>query len=324
MSNTETSQEKVLGGIFFPFATAAQARVQSQGGRFVYYTTAAAALKILRNREIWMRNTMTMNDVREVDHGLDCLMEAYNSNVGRELEAVLDNCFQGMSTEIKSQFNAWIPGIRYDTFVTCLSEHYSNEDRHGRLSMWRAYGGSSGVAIVINGAAMFGTSRALAAYSSPVAYLDSNGVADELKAITQRIRQNQEFVKGIGRERTKNILFHALRFSAVCTKHPAFQEEKEWRVVASPSIESSDLVPKEIEDVYGVPQLVLKIKLEDHLDRGLRGLEPRDLIDRVLIGPCDHPDVVCRAFRETLTALGVPDAGNRAYGTGVPLRTRRP
>jgi len=305
---------------FFPYASAATERVRGLGGRFAYYTTAATAVQILRNREIWMRNTLVMNDFMEVDHGLNCLIEGYRSQVGQELDAALNACFPEIAQEIKDLFNAWIPGFRRDTFVTCLSEHTTEEDAHGRLSMWRAYGGTAGVALVFNGDVIFRESDALAAYCSPVGYLDALGVTSELKAVAARIQTNQQYVKTLGRQGLKDSIFHMLRFAAVCTKHPAFREEREWRVVASPAIQASDLLSSSTEVVGGVPQTVLKIKLEDHVDRGLYGLTPTALIERVLVGPCEHPDVICRAMRHVMQEAGVEELEKKVVDTGIPLR----
>ena len=57
--------------------------------RFVYYTTAATAERILRNAEVWMRNAMTMNDSMETRHGLKCLIDAYRGEPGVRLKQVL-------------------------------------------------------------------------------------------------------------------------------------------------------------------------------------------------------------------------------------------
>lgn len=308
---------------FFPYASTATERMKNLGGRFAYYTTAATAVQILRNQEIWMRNTLVMNDFMEVDHGLDCLTEAYQSPVGQEFETALESCFPGISSEIKDLFNAWVPGVRRDTFVTCLSEHSTEDDAHGRLSMWRAYGGNAGVALVLNGNVLFRDSDALAAYSSPVGYLDVQGVINELKAVTEKIRSNSQYVKSLGRSNLKNSIFHMLRFAAVCTKHPAFREEKEWRVIASPAMEESEFLRSTIEVIGGVPQTVLKIKLEDHPDRGLYGLTPPAIIERVLVGPCEHPDVICRAMRQVLKEAGVSEPEKKVVDTGIPLRANQ-
>ena len=37
--------------------------------RFVHYTSADNALKIIRTKRLWMRNTTCMADYREVEHG---------------------------------------------------------------------------------------------------------------------------------------------------------------------------------------------------------------------------------------------------------------
>lgn len=317
----ENSEDlKLYKQTFFPYATEVTDRVQRAGGRFAYYTTAATALEVLRGRELWMRNTLVMNDFMEVEHGVSCVINAYNSPAGLSLNTELEKHFPGLSQEIKSLFDAWIPSFRRDTFVTCISEHTQSEDKYGRLSMWRAYGGGAGVALIVNGGVIFRHSTALAAYSSPVAYFDALEVQNQLSLVASNIAANPELLQRLGREGAKNAVFHMLRFAAVCTKHPAFREEREWRVVASPALESSPLLPVCIETVGGIPQKVLKIDLADHPDKDLIGLEPAALVDRVLIGPCAHSDVIGEAIRQALENAGVPDPHLKIVHTGIPLR----
>jgi hypothetical protein len=186
--------------------------------------------------------------------------------------------------------------------------------------MWRAYGGEAGVALVINGDVMFRESDVLAAYSMPVAYLDDSGLRQNLAEIVDVIGSNADLVKLIGREATRDTIFNMLRYATVCTKHPAFAEEREWRVVASPALQSSPLVPVEVETVGGIPQRVLKMGLKDQPDQGLVGLEPDKLIDRVLIGPCEHADAIYQAMWLGLTEAGVSEPEKKIYKTGIPLR----
>lgn len=138
--------------------------------RFVYYTTADTAAKILASKQIWLRNTAVMNDYSEVQYGFNCLNSAYSNEPGKNFNRALDVCFPGLAAEVKDLYISSLPIISEDTYLTCLSEHLSNEDQHGRLSMWRAYGGSAGIAIVINGAVMFANTKVLKVISSPVAY----------------------------------------------------------------------------------------------------------------------------------------------------------
>lgn len=305
---------------FLPYAATATDRVHEMGCRFAYYTTAATALQAIRRRQIWMRNTMVMNDFSEVEHGLACVVNAYKSEAGSRLKSILDEEYPGISAEFETLFNAWIPGFRRDTFVACLSEHPPNEDRYGRLSMWRAYGGAAGVALIIKGGVLFRPSNALAAYSSPVAYLDEGALDNDLDAVATSLAQDRTLLRQLGRDGTKHAIFHMLRFAAVCTKHPAFAEEREWRVVASPALASSALLPIQLETIGGIPQKVLKINLENHPEQGLTGLSPAELIERVLIGPCEHAEVIGQAIWKALEEAGVPDAGKKIVYTGIPLR----
>ncbi|MGZ9157625.1 MAG: DUF2971 domain-containing protein, partial [Nitrospira sp.] len=140
-------KERRLREIFFPFAHGEAERVRSEAVRFVHYTTAEVALSIIQHRSVWMRNAMTMNDFSEIQHGINCLMPAYKSPlIGGRLFAFLDAFRVGLGAHIDDIFRSWLPQFQQNTYLTCLSEHDPREDQHGRLSMWRAYGGVGGVA----------------------------------------------------------------------------------------------------------------------------------------------------------------------------------
>jgi hypothetical protein len=103
-------------------------------------------------------------------------------------------------------------------------------------------------------------------------------------------------------------------------EHPAFHEELEWRVIASPSILNTERLIPSLEVVRGVPQKVLKIRLENAPQLGLVGLATPELIERVIVGPCEFPDVTALTFRERLMQLGVPNWDQRVTVADVPLR----
>jgi hypothetical protein len=263
---------------------------------------------------------MTMNDYMEVDHGLECLRSAFQSESGKAFDAALNACFPSLAEEIKSLFDAWVPGIRRNTFITCVSEHSADEDDLGSLSMWRAYGGRTGVALVLNGGVMFRESDALGAYASPVAYMNSADFGNQFAQVAEAIHSEVEFVRTLGREGLRNTVVHVLRFAALCTKHPGFSEEREWRVVASPDMHPSDLLPQEVEVVRGTPQTVLKINLKNHPDKNLIGLALPELLNRIIIGPCEFPDVMHRAFYQLLVDAGVSEPDQKIAVSDIPLR----
>ena len=274
--------------------------VLSKGTRFVHYPTAEAAMSILRNKEVWLRQSSCMNDYMEVQHGLNCVLSAYNNSDGTFKQA-LDHVFDGVSDEIEKLFNGWMPHFKTDTYLSCLCEHDEKEDRFGRLSMWRAYGATTGVALVVNSAVFLIPSTALKAYASPVAYLSDKEFEREFSRVTAAIRANADFLRGQGREALVANTFHMLRYAALCTKHPGFAEEREWRVVYCPTLEGSEHVTKEIKVINGTPQPIYKIPLKDIPQEGLTGVEIPALLDRIIIGPTQYSLAMWKAFITSLT-----------------------
>lgn len=313
-------EEHQLRHVFFPYADDRSTEVVAKGRRFVYYTTAETTYRIIKNKEIWMRSTRTMNDYSEVEHGFDCLNAAYKSESGMLLRKAIDSCFPGLTEEVVADFNAWLPGIRRDTYIACLSEHLEEEDHSGRLSMWRAYGGTAGVAVVINASALFMQNDGIGVFASPVAYWTQEQVETELRRIAERILANAQYVRDLGRDPTRAVVFNLFRFATLCTKHPGFSEEREWRIIASPLMHNSPLLTQAVEVVRAVPQTVQKLRFANHAEAGIVGLELSDLLNRLIIGPCEFPDVVLKALHQLLAEAALPEPEHLLYVSEIPLR----
>ena len=308
--------------IFFPHAFERQKAVETQGTRFVHYTRADAAMRILETNEIWMRKTSCMNDFTEVEHGLTCLSKAYRGEAGDKFKAALNGIFDGISVEIEKLFNGLQPHLRADTYITCLSEHLDAEDGIGRLSMWRAHSGTTGVALVVNSAPFFrlSLSDALKASLSPVAYLDDKAFEMEFAKIADGIIGNPEFVRAQGREAVTSYVFNAFKFASLCTKHPGFREEMEWRIIYTPTIEESTHLTKEIQVIGDTPQPIYKIPLQNVPEEGLVGIEIPELLERIIIGPTEFPLAMYEAFETLLADAGVDDPASRIDVSDLPLR----
>jgi len=311
---------KQVKEVFFPIACKAASLAKQAGNRFAYYTTAEVAYQVIQKKRIWMRSTTTMNDYMEIQYGRDLLLTAIDSGPGKALKGALDTYHQDLFEEVWQLVLAWLPGFKFDTFITCVSEHYASEDELGRLSMWRAYGGKTGVALVINGAAFDLQTNALGAYSSPVSYFDQAQFSNAMNEVAANIANSKEFVSSLPRDVLKNAMFTVFRFAVLCTKHPGFAEEKEWRIVASPALNQSALLESEIAVVRGVPQPIQKIPLENYPDQGVSGLAVPELIDRVIIGPCEFPHVTARALWAALHQAGVADPASLIVESNIPLR----
>jgi hypothetical protein len=320
MTNQIPPEEERFARMLYPHAFNCHTQVVSRGTRFVHYTSAEAAVNILRSKEVWMRKSSCMNDFLEVQYGLDRLSAVYrNSEAGKRFRAVLDRSFQGISQEVAQLFDNWRPHFQIDTYFTCVSEHEDREDMFGRLSMWRAYSETTGVALVLNNSVFLNPSNGFGAYASPVAYLDAQDFETEFSRIADNISEAADFVRSRPREEIKNRIFNVLRLASVSTKHPGFHEEKEWRVVYCPTLEKSPYLRKGIEVIRGVPQPVYKIPLQNITEINLVAAIP-ELFDRIIIGPTQYPLAVGEAFQELLTEAGVKDPENKICISDIPLR----
>lgn len=313
--------EQKLQEIFFPHLTQEQRRVSSNGTRFVHYTSAANAVDILTKGRIWMRKTMTMNDFREIEHGYDCLRVALASEAGGKFRNLLQQIEPALDTTLFQRVDSWMPSIRFNTYITCISEHESHEDDYGRLSMWRAYGGNeTGVALVLKQEPIVKVSHAMGAYSMPVAYKASHEVSQYLADITDMATREIDFLKALGPELISDVLFSMVRFAIVAIKHPGFHEEREWRVVYTPEMTDVRRIKIEPEIVRGTPQMVAKIPLVDVPDEGLVGLNIPDFLDRLIIGPTQFPAAIHERFHYLLTEVGVTDVNRKLVASDIPLR----
>jgi len=297
--------------------------IEHSSMRFVQYTSADAAMSIIQNKEIWLRNVQCMNDYLEVEHGISCLVSSFtNEDEGAKFKTVMESIFPGFINEFTNLFDGWLPSLRSSTYITCLSEHPTNEDKYGRLSMWRAYGGKRSVALVMNASVFRSESDALAAYTYPVEYQDSYSFNTEFGKLVSRIELEKDFILSLGKEMTINYLFQLFKAYALCVKHPGFHEEREWRVVYNPEIISSKYITTDIESIDGVPQEVHKIALKNIPEENFNGATIPELIERIIIGPNDHQLVLGDTFIKLLEEAGCDNAAERIHYSGIPLRTK--
>lgn len=313
-------------GVFRPYAYRRQQKALLAGTRFVHYTSASVGLQILRKKEVWLRNSQVMNDFSEVHHGEGCLQAAWGEDGLRQrLRNVLDDVEAGLFVELADRYKAWSHVRERQTFLISMSEHGDlagevDEDRYGRLSMWRAYGGNTNVAFVLNNRAFLSPSDALPAYTSPVLYVDVDGFRSYFQSFVESLENNKEYLETLGAEPLLSSVFYAFHDTALSTKHPGFAEEREWRILYSPFLFGSDRLYSEVETVAGVPQKIFKLPLKDYPEEGLLGAEPLSLIDRIIIGPSQFPQSIFEAYASELENLGEPQPGKRIVISEIPIR----
>ena len=234
---------------------------------------------------------------------------------------ILNEIFPGISYKVKEFLNCEVRRFPNDTYVACLSEHSNKENAHGRLSMWRSYSELTGVALVFNNTPFLANSAPPGIYSSPVAYFDDADYEHQLERIICRVIGNEQFLRGQREEAVICAVFEMIKFAALCTKHPGFEEEQEWRAIYLPAEDNSFYLERAVKVFKGVPQPIHKFPFKNIPNINFMGVEIPELLDRIIIGPTKYPDAMRETFATLLAEVGVPDPASRIYVSDIPLRT---
>lgn len=313
---------------FYRSQTGAGAETSRKPIRFAHYTSAEAALSIIRSKRFWMRNTTCMSDYREVTHGFEILQRFFHDPDKRhQFTSALDECAPSVAAEALNRFDPWSnrtspTSIQLNTYIVSVSEHDAKEDLHGRLSMWRSFKSNGArVAIVFSVPWYTGAADALNIIFSPIAYLDEVQVNAVIGEVIDNVRANIEFLKTVDRELIISFIFTMLLAGMTCLKHEGFREEREWRAVYTPKMRPSPLMEYVTEALDGVPQFVHKLPLDGEVAPILADLDLSRVFDRLIIGPSTYPWVMYEAFVDALTKADVPNPADKVVISGIPIRS---
>jgi hypothetical protein len=179
------------------------------------------------------------------------------------------------------------------------------------------------VALVLNNTAFAAETDEMKVYSSPVFYMDVPGFGEWFQRWAGNLLAAEGRLRELGAELVTNLIFMVFRSFALCTKHPGFKEEKEWRVYHSPMFEGqSEWIEPATECIGGVPQLLMKLHLRDDPAKGVVGVAPETILNRVIIGPCDYPVQVRAGVADALRKAGIDDPMSKMWMSLIPLRHR--
>ncbi|MFM9912673.1 MAG: DUF2971 domain-containing protein [Methylophilaceae bacterium] len=322
MEITNEQIEKVQE-IFMPYATRKRRELLKGSGRLVHYTTAENAMKILTSKSIWLRNAGVMHDYSEIQHGFEQIRDYLHKNekVNRSrLYTALDSCSKGSGEDGTALFDQWWKHIQTGTYIGCFSEHLAEEDSHGRLSMWRAFGkNTAAVAIVMKFPDPY-SALPLNVFLSPVAYFNADELRDEFDAVVSNIETHQDYLKRFPHQHIVGWVYSMLMMATVSLKHPGFLEEREWRLIHNPATNPSVHVPAITETIGGIPQIIHKVTLENRPDQQIRGIAIPELLDRVIIGPSEYSFAILTSLVKELKEAGIEDADSKVFISPIPLR----
>jgi hypothetical protein len=257
-----------------------------------------------------------------VQHGFDIFNRYFLDAARRKaFVAAFDAVAPGAADDAFTAFNNWWQDLRLNTYIACVSEHQDSEDVHGRLSMWRAFGGAATrVGIVLRFPFVSISAVSLALNFSPVAYLPESGAHGVIDQVIANVRANRDYLRALKREVLVQLVFQMFASGIVCLKHEGFHEEREWRAIYTPKRWSSPLMESSVEVVAGVPQAVYKIPLDGLASPLIADLDFAQVFDRLIVGPTPYPWPIYGAFVEVLKASGVPKAEERVCVSNIPIR----
>ena len=305
--------------IFFEDINMRLKNITDKNGKLIHYTSSSNALKIIRDKTIWMRDTRCMNDLSEMSIGIEYL-DNYLDREDCRLVDVICNNFDISRDQIMQQFRQAISYVSDQTYICSFSEHYEDKAALGKLSMWRAYAQKDGVAIVMNLEPFKSETNELSVFASPVEYGDESKFAAMCDELADKIGKNASNLSGLQTSHLLESLMFKFVFAMVCFKHFAFEEENEWRVIYIPRFQQSKNITKSIEDVRGVIQTVYKIPLQEFPGTGFIGTAVNTLISKILIGPSGNADVISDALIELLTKEKCNKPSEMIIKTNIPLR----
>ena len=307
---------EILDKILNPFSVSERNRIVKDNVKFVHYTSSENAVNIIRNKCLWMRNTSCMNDYSEVGHGYRVVYDFFDKkkNSKGEHHFGLHEDLEYLVNSALDYFDQIWGASKNNIYIASLSEHLDKEDKLGRLSMWRAYGGGTdSAALILNNPQ---PTDGLNVFLYPACYSDHNATK-RLESLLNDLKINQEFLLKYDKDSLRNNIILTLVSIIVSLKHSGFEEEKEWRVVYMPTLLSSNHeIKKDIEVIGGVPQIVYKLPFDGN---SIPNLNMTNLIDKILIGPSSFPYVQYQAFWELLSNIGI-DPSERINLSQIPLR----
>ena len=332
----------LLEEAFYNYANQQLARVEREGRSFVHYTSAEAALSMINNREIWLRNAAVMNDFSEMAHGEACLRYCLLDDpetVGRSKMA-LNSIVEGLHERVVKWFFESSQMRRIYTYLISISEHgpvtirtgdVDEESTYGRLSMWRAYGSRGGVAMVFSRKALSTPNDAVPIYSSPVFYGTPSEFAWQYAKILAYLELHRDEMKRIDPAIVETNLTRALHFACLSCKHPGFREEREWRITYSADpvnehiedakFNEENAIQREFRIVNGLPQRIYKMPFVDVPEKRIVGFTLPDILERVIVGPTQYPMVVADALHSAMRRIGFDAHQIKISLSDIPLRT---
>jgi Protein of unknown function (DUF2971) len=268
-----------------------------------HYTTAAGLLGILKSSAFWATDLRFLNDAQEAIYARELFVDAIRMTDNPALQAghPLHDVAQSFGEEFagyKEQVAEELLSSHFPVYVTCFCESGD------LLSQWRAYGSDHGYAIEVTTDALKAAVQQIADYPPGSNLMQVRYGRDAAADVVSTAMRNLSEDTNLGHPGV-HAHYMALQLTAMlaAVKHPGFQEEREWRVVAAYEYEISKLVKFRSTPMAIVPYIEVPV--------------PNEAIVSIRVGPGQHVDIREAGVRRLLNTV---DCEAPVLHSEVPLR----
>jgi hypothetical protein len=289
-----------------------------------HYTTVAGLQGIVSANRLRASSAYYLNDSSEVQYGCDLLLDVMSEwrEANRSMRSFAVDVLSGLIRVLSHSESRVLRAATI--YMVCFCEEGN------LLSQWRAYGRAGGYSLGfrvhgedmgLRPASLFWDLRlAKVLYSRPWQYRVTRSLFTDLMLAVSD--------KSLGDELSstdrQGLLVDVVRFaedllldSVIAFKNPVFEEEKEWRLIARPHLDSAEVVPRPVRK--GGPSDFKFRRSGGSLVPYIELLPKRERIPLVSVryGPSLEPGRTRNSVDMLLAASGFHDI--RVVGSDIPV-----
>lgn len=259
------------------------------GKRLYHYTSLNTFFSMIRSKEIWLTNTGTMNDRKEISY--------YVERLENELsEYDNDGFFEKVYEQIPLSYK----------YAFCLSTE--NDD----AAQWERYGNSAeGVCISFSVAELCKCLYGYNDFMFNEVFYNESVTDDKYYEIIKKYLETQEIDIYSSEEELIRRVIHVGNLH----KHKSFKNEHEVRITTMDN-KNQHGVRYELKEIGSVVKKVLILN-PDIMGKD-KGTYFEKLIEQVVIGPRSQQNV--SVLKQYILSNGLNDLANRVIESDCPLR----
>ncbi len=278
----------------------------------------------MANDELWFSNPLYMNDMEELRFGIFEGAQAF-----RQHEAIKSACggqerYNLLYNHFETYLSKFSNEHAFDTYVFCLSEHDTNNDADGLLSMWRGYGGNGNGAAII-----FDTTKIEHVEGAPLIFSKVTYASrdERLQWIDKKLEEFADLLKSNSIPDEKlylpaYALFERIKIFSIFTKHRGFSEEREWRAVYLRERDSAHRMDDMLHYAIGrngiEPKFKFKIRPIDGLTK--EELSLVKIVHQIILGPSVSSPLAVSSVRRMLEKVGKHELAEKVVASTTPFR----